>query len=412
MSFRVGRDDVETVRTDQVGVYAGAMQAYVANRAGQTYTATVRVVSDARFFVLRAEDFAWMMQAWFPMAIHLLEGLFLGMRTSAHIIGQRQQLLALGALSAGLTHELNNPAAAALRANAALRDRVAGMRHKLAMLAKEDVDPRLLRLLVDVQEEAVQAVPEAPKLTPIEESEREDALSEWLDEHGVPDGWELAPIFVGAGTTPEFLDRVADQAPPAMLEGAVRWLAYTLETELLMHEITDSVARISSLVAAAKQYSNMDRAPHERVDIHAGLKSTLVMLAGKLRGLEVVKDFDPSLPKVPVYAGELNQVWTNLIDNAVQAMDGHGTLTVRTSMDGDRVRVEIGDTGPGVPEKLRRRIFEPFFTTKPVGQGTGLGLDISYRIVVGRHGGDLTVESQPGDTRFIVRLPLTERSQD
>ena len=412
MSFRVGRDDVETVRTDQVGVYAGAMQAYVANRAGQTYTATVRVVSDARFFVLRAEDFAWMMQAWFPMAIHLLEGLFLGMRTSAHIIGQRQQLLALGALSAGLTHELNNPAAAALRANAALRDRVAGMRHKLAMLAKEDVDPRLLRLLVDVQEEAVQAVPEAPKLTPIEESEREDALSEWLDEHGVPDGWELAPIFVGAGTTPEFLERVADQAPPAMLEGAVRWLAYTLETELLMHEITDSVARISSLVAAAKQYSNMDRAPHERVDIHAGLKSTLVMLAGKLRGLEVVKDFDPSLPKVPVYAGELNQVWTNLIDNAVQAMNGHGTLTVRTSKDDDRVRVEIGDTGPGVPEKLRRRIFEPFFTTKPVGQGTGLGLDISYRIVVGRHGGDLTVESRPGDTRFIVRLPLTERSQD
>ena len=412
MSFRVGRDDVETVRTDQVGVYAGAMQAYVANRAGQTYTATIRVVSDARFFVLRAEDFAWMMHTWFPMAIHLLEGLFLGMRTSAHIIGQRQQLLALGALSAGLTHELNNPAAAAVRATAALRDRVAGMRHKLAMLAKEDVDPRLLRLLVDVQEEAVRAVPEAPRLTPIQESEREDALNDWLDEHGIPDGWELAPIFVGAGATPEFLDELDDQAPPAMLEGALRWLAYTLETELLMNEITDSVTRISSLVAAAKQYSNMDRAPHERVDIHTGLKSTLVMLAGKLEGLEVVKDFDPSLPKVPVYAGELNQVWTNLIDNAVQAMNGHGTLTVRTSMDGDRVRVEIGDTGPGVPQKLRQRIFEPFFTTKPVGQGTGLGLDISYRIVVGRHGGDLTVESQPGDTRFIVRLPLTERSQD
>ena len=412
MSFRVGRDDVETVRTDQVGVYGGAMQAYVANRAGQTYTATIRVVSDARFFVLRAEDFAWMMHTWFPMAIHLLEGLFLGMRTSAHIIGQRQQLLALGALSAGLTHELNNPAAAAVRATSALRDRVAGMRQKLAMLAKEDVDPRLLRLLVDVQEEAVRAVPEAPKLTPIQESEREDALTDWLDEHGIPDGWELAPIFVGAGATPEFLDELDDQAPPAMLEGALRWLAYTLETELLMNEITDSVTRISSLVAAAKQYSNMDRAPHERVDIHAGLKSTLVMLAGKLRGLEVVKDFDPSLPKVPVYVGELNQVWTNLIDNAVQAMNGHGTLTVRSSMDGDRVRVEIGDTGPGIPQKLRQRIFEPFFTTKPVGQGTGLGLDISYRIVVGRHGGDLTVESQPGDTRFIVRLPLTERSQD
>jgi signal transduction histidine kinase len=412
MSRRVGQDDVETIRTDQVGVYAGAMQAYVTDQARQIYNATVRVVSEARFFVLRSEDFAWMMRTWFPMAIHLLEGLFLGMRTSAHIVGQRQQLLALGALSAGLTHELNNPAAAAVRATSALRDRVTGMRHKLAMLAKEELDPRFLELLVDVQEEAVQAVADAPKLTAIEESEREDALNDWLDEHEVPGGWELAPIFVGAGTTPEFLDKVADGAPPAMLEGALRWLAYTLETELLMNEITDSVTRISSLVAAAKQYSNMDRAPHERVDIHVGLKSTLVMLASKLEGIEVVKDFDRSLPPVPVYSGELNQVWTNLIDNAVQAMNGHGTLTLRTSMDDDdRVRVEVGDTGPGVPEKLRQRIFEPFFTTKPVGQGTGLGLDISYRIVVGRHGGDLTVESRPGDTRFIVRLPLTERNQ-
>ncbi len=412
MSRRVGQDDVETVRTDQVGVYAGAMMAYVADRGGQTYIATVRVVSDARFFVLRAEDFAWMMRTWFPMAIHLLEGLFLGMRTSQHIIGQRQQLLALGALSAGLTHELNNPAAAAVRATSALRDRVAGMRHKLAMLAKEELDPQLLEVLVDVQEEAVQAVLDAPKLTALQESEREDALNDWLDEHEVQGGWELAPIFVGAGTAPEFLDKVADVAPAAVLEGALRWLAYTLETELLMNEITDSVTRISSLVAAAKQYSNMDRAPHERVDIHAGIKSTLVMLASKLEGIEVVKEFDPSLPKVPVYAGELNQVWTNLIDNAVQAMNGHGRLTLRTSVDGDRVRVEVGDTGPGVPDKLRQRIFEPFFTTKPVGQGTGLGLDISYRIVVGRHGGDISVESRPGDTRFIVRLPLTERTQD
>jgi signal transduction histidine kinase len=412
MSRRVGRDDVETTRTDQVGVYAGAMQAYVGDASGQTYNASIQVVSDARFFVLRAEDFAWMMHTWFPIAIHLLEGLFLGLRTSAHIVQQRQQLLALGALSAGLTHELNNPAAAAVRATAALRDKVAGMRNKLAMLAKGDLDPELLGLLVDVQEEAIQAVPEAPRLSPLEESEREDALSGWLDDHGVHNGWELAPTFVAAGATTEFLDRVADEAPPAMLEGAVHWLTYALETELLMNEITDSVTRISSLLAAARQYSNMDRAPHERVDIHLGLKSTLVMLAGKLEGIEVVKDFDRSLPRVPVYAGELNQVWTNLIDNAVQAMDGHGTLTVRTSLDGDRVRVEIGDTGPGVPESLRQRIFEPFFTTKPVGQGTGLGLDISYRIVVGRHGGDLTVESQPGDTRFVVRLPLTERAQD
>ncbi|HZD72561.1 MAG TPA: cyclic nucleotide-binding domain-containing protein, partial [Actinomycetota bacterium] len=223
MSRKVGQDDVETVRTDQVGVYAGAMQAYVADRPDQTYTATVRVVSDARFFVLRSEDFAWMMRTWFPMAIHLLEGLFLGMRTSMHIVGQRQRLQALGALSAGLTHELNNPATAAVRATSALRERVAGMRHKLAMLAHDELDPRLLGLLVDVQEEAVQAIADAPKLTAIEESEREDVLDDWLDEHQIPGGWELAPIFVGAATTPEFLDKVAEGAVGAqasVLEGA------------------------------------------------------------------------------------------------------------------------------------------------------------------------------------------------
>ena len=189
-------------------------------------------------------------------------------------------------------------------------------------------------------------------------------------------------------------------------------MAYTVETELLLNEISDSVTRISALVAAAKQYSHLDRAPFERVDIHEGLKNTLMMLGSKLDGIQLVKDFDRSLPKVPVYAGELNQVWTNIIDNAIQAMDGNGTLTLRTMLEGECARVEISDTGPGIPEDLRQRIFEPFFTTKGVGQGTGLGLDISYRIVVSRHGGDLTVESAPGHTTFIVRLPLSERPAD
>jgi signal transduction histidine kinase len=409
MSRRVGPDDVETVRTDQRGVYGGAMLSYLDDAQTQTYTATMRTVDGARLLVMRGEDFGQAVREWFPMAMHLLEGLFYGMRNSQQIVGQRQQLLALGSLAAGLTHELNNPAAAAVRANAALRERVAGMRHKLAMLAHDEIDPRLLELLVDVQEDAVAAVADAPELSPLEESEREDELTEWLDEHEVRQGWELAPVLTAAGTSTAFLDRVAAEAPPDMLDGAVRWLTYTLETELLLREITDSVTRISTLVAAAKQYSHMDRAPFQRANVHEGLKSTLAMLAGKLDGVTVVKDFDRSLPPIPVYAGELNQVWTNLIDNALQAMAGQGTLTLRTSLDGDHVRVEVGDTGPGIPKELRQRIFEPFFTTKPVGQGTGLGLDISYRIVVARHGGDLTVESRPGDTRFVVRLPLTER---
>jgi signal transduction histidine kinase len=412
LSRKVGQDDVEVVRTDQRGAYAGAMQSYLAGSRDLTYTATARAVTDLQLLVLPAEDFGNAVRKWFPMAIHLLEGLFFGMRNSQELVGQRQQLLALGALAAGLTHELNNPAAAAVRANSALKERVAGMRHKLAMLAHDEIDHRLLELLVDVQEEAVQAIGTAPDRSPMQESEAEDEITEWLDEHGVTDGWNMAPVFVAAGTTTGFLDKLAAAAPAEVLDGALRWLTYTLDTELLLAEITDSVTRISTLVSAAKQYSQMDRAPFTRADVHAGLKSTLAMLAGKLDGIEVVKDFDRTLPLVPVYAGELNQVWTNIIDNAVQAMAGQSEprrLTIRTSREADMVRVEIGDSGPGIPPEIRQRIFEPFFTTKPVGTGTGLGLDISYRIVVARHGGDLSVESQPGDTRFVVRLPLTER---
>jgi signal transduction histidine kinase len=412
LSRRVGRDDVEVTRTDQHGVYAGAVLSYMSQADKLTYAASAKALTDCRLFVIRAPDFGQAMRDWFPMAIHLLEGQFLHMRSTQQIVGQRQQLLALGSLAAGLTHELNNPAAAAVRANAALRDRVAETRHKLAKLAHGKIDHRLLRLLVDFQEEAVEAAANAPELSALEESEREDEITDWLDEHNVTDGWQLAPVFVGAGTSIEFLDRVAAESPPEVLDGALRWLSSTVETQLLLAEITDSVTRISTLVEAAKQYSHMDRAPFERADIHVGIKSTLAMLSDKLAGVHLVKELDFTLPPVPVYAGELNQVWTNLIDNAVQAMNGSGTLTIRTSRDGDMVRVEIADSGPGIPPELQQRIFEPFFTTKPVGQGTGLGLDISYRIVVIRHGGDLTFESVPGDTRFIVRLPLTERPAD
>ena len=174
-----------------------------------------------------------------------------------------------------------------------------------------------------------------------------------------------------------------------------------------MNEIDDSTTRISTLVGAAKQYSQMDRAPHQVLDVHELLDSTLVMLSRKIgAGVQVVKDYDRSLPDVPVYGAELNQVWTNLIDNALQAMDGDGTLTLRTSRVEDDIQVEICDTGPGIPDDVVGRIFEPFFTTKPVGEGTGLGLDISWRIVVNKHHGDLSVRSVPGDTRFRVRLPL------
>jgi len=181
-----------------------------------------------------------------------------------------------------------------------------------------------------------------------------------------------------------------------VLEPAIRWLAYTVETETLMNEIEDATTRVSTLVGAAKQYSQMDRAPFQVVDVHELLDSTLVMLTRKIGNVRVVKEYDRSVPHVPAYAAELNQVWTNLIDNAVQAMDGEGTLTIRTAQVDDSLLVEIADTGSGIPAEVKDRIFEPFFTTKPVGEGTGLGLDISWRIVVNKHHGDIRVESSPG----------------
>ncbi|WP_020673963.1 ATP-binding protein [Amycolatopsis nigrescens] len=405
----VGGSELELIRSDQRGAYCGATQFFMGQRGEQRYSASVHAVSDLTFLTLPAEQFAARFGEWFPMATHLLEGMFLGWRNSDAVIGSRQRLLALGELSAGLTHELNNPAAAAVRATAALRERVAGMRHKLALLAKKDIEPDLLEQLLDVQERLVEEVASAPTLTAMRQADREDEIGDWLEAHEIEQGWDLAAIFAAAGLTAESLEQVLDSVGATLIDGAVRWLAYALETELLMAEIEDSTKRVSALVGAAKQYSQMDRAPHQWIDVHDGLESTLVMLTGKIgAGVTVVREFDRSLPPVPAYAGELNQVWTNLIDNAVAAMRGSGTLTIRTGRTDDLVRVEIRDTGPGIPAGIRDRIFEPFFSTKPAGEGTGLGLDISRRIIVDRHGGRLRVESEPGDTRFEILLPLNE----
>ncbi|EOD70479.1 ATP-binding protein [Amycolatopsis vancoresmycina] len=411
MTRLVSGTEVETNRSDQRGAYFGATQFFVHQETEHTYNATVRALSDVTFLTLPSKEFSFEFRKWFPMATHLLEGMYLGWRNSDTVIGSRRRLLALGELSAGLTHELNNPAAAAVRATAALRERVAGMRHKLAFLAKKDIDPELLYQLIDVQERLVKQVAQAEKLTAMQQADREDEIGDWFDEREIDGGWDLADIYVRAGLTTADLDHVLEQVGDTFIDGAVRWLAYALETEMLMGEIEDSTTRISALVGKAKQYSQMDRAPHQWVDVHDGLDSTLVMLSGKIGGgIRVVKEYDRSLPKIPAYPAELNQVWTNIIDNALGAMQGEGTLTLRTWGENDQVRVEIGDTGPGIPADIKPRIFEPFFTTKPVGEGTGLGLDISWKIVVERHQGDLRVESEPGNTRFEVCLPTVEQA--
>jgi signal transduction histidine kinase len=407
LSRRVRGDDVEVNRTDMRGVYGGATQAYVRDAGPQNYLNSMRAVTDVRVFVLTAEEFAVVIRTWFPMAIHLLEGLYFGLQNTQAITGQREYILALGEQTARLAHELNNPAAAAMRAAASLRTHVEGMRNKLATLASGDLDLASLSTLVGLQHRIIEMRGGRRKLSPREESEREDEIGEWLDERRVPSGWDVAPIFAEGGIDIACLREVERSVSPELLGSAIHWLANTVETEQVMDEIDDALRRISGLVAAARQYSQMDRAPEQVVDIRELLDSTLAMLAGKIPpGVRVVRDYADDLPSIVAYGAELNQVWTNLVQNALDAMGAEGTLTVRTALDDGCLVVEIADTGVGIPPELQRRIFEPFFTTKPVGEGMGVGLDISWRTVVNRHHGSISVESVPGDTRFVVRLPL------
>lgn len=404
-------DDVEVNRTDQRGVYSGATRAYLGDRVEQLYPHTMRAVSDAEFFVLPADEFAYAVRTWFPMALHLLEGLFFGTRAANAIVNERERLLALASLSAGLTHELNNPAAAALRATAGLRERVTGMRHKLAMIADGRLDGAALHTLVGLQDDAVRRAAEGVEMTAMETSDAEDTVSDWLEEQGLARAWDLAPSLVAAGIGVPWLTDAAATVGDEYFEGAVRWITYTIDTELMMGEIDDSVERISDLVGAARQYSQLDRTPLQIVDVHSLIDATLTMLQAKVPdNVRVVREYGQELPSIPAYGAELNQVWTNLIVNALDAMPDGGTLTVRTWREDKRLMVEIADTGVGIAKDVRPRIFEPFFTTKQVGEGTGLGLDISYRIVVNKHHGDLKVTSRPGDTRFQVCLPIEEEA--
>ena len=330
---------VEINRTGQRGVYAGAFNAFFGADDHKSYTATMQVTQPSEFFVIGAETMATMMNTWFPMAVHLIEGFVMGMRRTNETLGERERLLALGSLSAGLTHELNNPAAAAVRAAATLRQRVSGMRSKLAMLADGTLDATKLHQIVALQDDAVERLEKTKDkdISPMELSDAEDSLTDWLDDHDVQASWDVAPVLAAAGLDVPWMENVLTAVGPKYLEGAVRWLMYTIDTESLMNEIDDSVTRISTLVGAAKQYSQIDRAPYQIVDLRELLKSTLVMMSGKLQGLDVVKDFDPELPPIPAYAAELNQVWTNIIDNAVSAMGGSGTLT-HPHQEGRRVR--------------------------------------------------------------------------
>jgi signal transduction histidine kinase len=312
---------------------------------------------------------------------------------------------ALGKLSAGLAHELNNPAAAARRAAENLKNAIHELREAHLRLDQAALTTEQRASITQLERDWMGDHPPSA-LDSLERGDREEELGSWLDQRGIERPWERATDLVDAGCDLETLAALATRFEGDVLEHVIARLTASFTISRLASEIESSTTRISELVRAVKEYSYMDQAPQQEIDIHDGIESTLIMLGHRLRqGISITREYDRSLPKISAYGSELNQVWTNLIDNAIDAMSGKGELCIRTVRELDKLLVEVRDNGPGIPEEIRSRIFEPFFTTKGVGKGTGLGLDAVFRIVK-KHQGEVCVSSQPGNTRFQVRLRL------
>jgi signal transduction histidine kinase len=343
-------------------------------------------------------------EAWFPFGVHLIRGLVGTVRTIESVARQREALVALGRLAAGLAHEINNPASAAARAAGALDDTAESMRSSLGRLAGSSITAAQF-LALDALRREIE--PQSAVTEPLAVADREDALTDWLGRHGVERDWLIAPPFAAAGVDVAWCERASALLGGGALEAGLEWVADSLSMAALLAEVKESTRRVSELVGAVRSYSQLDRASMQRTDLTEGLQSTLVMLGHRLPdGVTVVRDYGADVPLIEAYAGELNQVWTHLIDNAIDAMGATGELRVSTRAHDDGVVVEIADTGHGMPEDVRAHAFEPFYTTKGVGEGTGLGLDVARRIVVERHGGEITIESGPDGTVLRVRLPL------
>jgi signal transduction histidine kinase len=321
---------------------------------------------------------------------------------------QREKLMALGKISAGLAHELNNPAAAVRRAADSLRQAVTSVRAAALRLDKSGLPHDARLFLARLDKDWIKQAGAQSALDTLERSEREEEFAAWLEDHNVPNSWDLSAALVDAGCDRATLEEIGQQIPAEFLADAFVRMTASFTISRLVEEIESSANKISELVRAVKEYSYMDQMPEQEIDVHEGIENTLIMLRYRLKhGVDVVRDYDRTLPSICARGSELNQVWTNLITNAIDAMNGKGKLCIRTAREANCALVEVVDNGPGIPKEIQTRIFEPFFTTKPVGEGTGLGLDTVYRIVKNHHG-DVSFESHPGETRFAVRIPYAK----
>ena len=371
------------------------------------YTAAAE---DAQVLRVKKSDFPEMLAVSHEMGQRLVAEMANRVRGDVRLEQQQEKMAALGRLSAGLAHELNNPAAAIRRSAVSLAEELVGVASLVSGLMRQDVNEthtdaidRLGRLVRERTED---------KVSPIVRSQREEGLAEWLEERTVPRAWDVAGTLADAGLMVEDLEEFAKTVPRGLQADALAWVAYGLGVQRLVSEITSAAAHISDLVASVKTYSHMDRSSeHKPTDVREGLDNTLTLLGHKVKqkSIRLVRDYQDDPPLISANAGELNQVWTNLIDNAIDAVDDGGEIRIEVHSDDAHVNVHIADDGHGIPDDIRGRVFEPFFTTKSVGEGTGLGLDIAMRIVK-THRGQLTVESKPRRTIMQVRLPVSPRS--
>jgi signal transduction histidine kinase len=323
------------------------------------------------------------------------------------MLRQSEKLATLGKLSAGIAHELNNPAAAALRGAQQMASALAALQQAQLHLVTSGLTTAQVEKLEELEKQARQKTNCPFDLDPLVCSDWEGELEDWLADQDIDNSWELAPNLVRLGYTRQDLEMLATQFKLSQQESLLTWLSNTYTLYILLEEIGQGAGRMAEIVRALKSYTYMDQAPIQSVDVHEGLDNTLVILRSRLRaGIRVHRQYAPDLPSVDAYGSELNQVWTNIIDNAITAMDGQGDLILRTYEEDDWIVVEIEDNGPGIPGDVLPKIFDPFFTTKPLGQGTGLGLHISYSTIVQKHQGQLDVHTEPGKTYFQVKLPI------
>ena len=370
-------------------------------------SASVRTLRESRLLVISQAAFQTLLSCSPSAPLTILHTLTSRLRNNESVLMQNEKMAALGTLAAGLAHELNNPAAAIRRSAAQLRDALTEREHLAAELSTLTNDPDRAKIVSTLQEETAKRTTTPMPSDPLALSDQEDELQEWLEHHSVEQAWELAPVLVSFGWDRDELERLTEHFSTIQLPVVVRWLAASSSVYGLLEELAKSAEAISEIVKAVKTYSYLDQAPVQEVDIEESLENTLVILRPKIKaGISITRDYADDVPRIEAYGSELNQVWTNIIDNAIDAMRGQGELVLRTyTKDDDVIVVEITDNGPGIPPEIQPRIFEPFFTTKAPGVGTGLGMHIAYNIVVHKHNGQIQIASKPGETQFRVTLP-------